>query len=73
MCDSQNLNDPSDDFMSWRAYVRSPKVSSFVLDRVPTFDHPNHTCNVLWLDGHVTAEAKNGAWMNPDDSYWGKP
>ncbi len=58
-------------FTSGRPFVRNP--GSGMKDYVPSFRHPGKTANVLWLDGHISGEKADGAWMNPNDSFWGKP
>lgn len=60
---------PSDGSAIWRPYVRPPSYSS----QNPTvaFRHPGSNANVLWLDGHVSKEKKDGPLMANDD-LWDK-
>jgi prepilin-type processing-associated H-X9-DG protein len=43
----------STDFTAWRTWVRPPSSAT---DYIVDFRHPGPTANVLWLDGHGTAE-----------------
>jgi prepilin-type N-terminal cleavage/methylation domain-containing protein/prepilin-type processing-associated H-X9-DG protein len=73
LCDNE-MATPSKDFsytMSWRSWVRPPSFGFASMDNRPSFRHSGKTCNVLWMDGHVSAEKVNGAWMDPTDIYWG--
>jgi len=68
-CDNEMLDPKS---TSWHSYVRPPSKAD---TNHPSFRHPGKTANVLWLDGHVSAEKDDktaGGWMNPNDKYWGK-
>ncbi len=47
----------------WRAFVRPPSMAQ---DVAPNFVHPGKTANVLWLDGHVSAEASTNAFTKND-------
>lgn len=60
----------SDDeaFTSWRAYVRPPSVYKSISDHVPAFELPGKRAQVLWLDGHVSAETEER--LMADDSLW---
>lgn len=76
ICDSEFVsgNIVAKGFLDWRAYVRPPVMPSPWNERTPSFRHPGKTCNVLWLDGHVTAEvydSKPGGFNDPTDSMWG--
>lgn len=61
---------------SWRTYVRPPRFFG-LNDWLPSFGHPGKTANVLWLDGHVSAEkepVKGQSGISPvmekDAPYW---
>ena len=73
-CDNEWAADngkPGSDFNNWRSFVRPPSFGYNYMDVRPSFRHPGKTCNVLWLDGHVSSEKITGPWMNPSDTYWG--
>lgn len=53
---------------AWRPFARPPSSSS--TDFIPEFRHGGNTANVLWVDGHVTAEKSTSDLMNADDRMW---
>lgn len=55
-------------FLSWRPYVRPPRTYKSLGDQVPAFELPGNTAQVLWLDGHITAETEEH--LMADDSLW---
>lgn len=68
--DSHNSSDPNRAFSNWRPFVRSPETASWQAAYLPSFRHRSHA-NVLWLDGHVSAESANSDFWK-DDRLWGK-
>lgn len=56
------------DTTAWKPYVRPPSSSS--TDSIPEFRHNGNTANVLWVDGHVTAEKSTSDLMNADNRMW---
>ena len=52
---------------AWKSYVRPPAMG--VQDVGVDFKHPGKTANVLWLDGHVTAEIKESDAMRNDEMW----
>ncbi len=68
LVDSHNAASVSEEFTSWRPYVRPPSYK-WLNDQVPNFIHAGKTANVLWLDGHISAETENSEfWKN--DKQW---
>ncbi len=51
----------------WKPFVRPP---GGLKDAVVDFRHPGNTANVLWVDGHVSAETAEGDLMNTDNRTW---
>jgi prepilin-type processing-associated H-X9-DG protein/prepilin-type N-terminal cleavage/methylation domain-containing protein len=51
----------------WVPFVRSPAGPK---DAVVDFRHAGKTANVLWVDGHVSAEKADGDLMNTDNRNW---
>ncbi len=51
----------------WVPFVRSP---SGLKDAVVDFRHSGKAANVLWVDGHVSAEKPDGDLMNTDNRNW---
>ncbi len=51
----------------WVPFVRPP---SGLKDAVVDFRHAGKTANVLWVDGHVSAEKADGELMNTDNRNW---
>ncbi len=51
----------------WVPFVRPP---SGLQDAVVDFRHSGKTANVLWVDGHVSAEKSDTDLMNPDNRNW---
>jgi len=64
---NRNAGSTTDDFLSWRSYVRPPSIST-ITDYVVAFDYPGETARVLWLDGHVSSETQQT--LMADDSLW---
>lgn len=52
----------------WVPFVRPP--GSQYVDAVVDFRHAGKTANVLWVDGHVSAEKASGDFVNPDGRNW---
>lgn len=53
----------------WRPYVRPP-LQFNLQDYLPAFRHRG-TANVLWVDGHITAESSNSPVMQQkSDAFW---
>ncbi|MDR1283037.1 MAG: DUF1559 domain-containing protein, partial [Opitutaceae bacterium] len=50
----------------WKPYVRYPDGGT---DYIVSHRHPSATANILWLDGHVTAEKKTGEALK-DTTLW---
>jgi prepilin-type processing-associated H-X9-DG protein/prepilin-type N-terminal cleavage/methylation domain-containing protein len=55
----------------WQPYVRVPPSQFYGTgtDVVTAFRHPGGVANVLWLDGHVSAEMSNSPAMT-NDAMW---
>ncbi len=55
----------------WYPYVRVPPSQFYgtMTDVVTAFRHPGGVANVLWLDGHVSAEMSNSPAMT-NDAMW---
>jgi prepilin-type processing-associated H-X9-DG protein len=64
---NKNVDAPADDFTSWRSYVRPPSITT-ITDHVVAFDYPGDKAQVLWLDGHVSAETRKT--LMEDDTLW---
>ncbi|HEY9250538.1 MAG TPA: prepilin-type N-terminal cleavage/methylation domain-containing protein, partial [Rariglobus sp.] len=52
----------------WRAFVRPAYTPAN--DAIVDYRHPGDRANVLWVDGHVSAEKKDGEILM-DQNYWG--
>jgi prepilin-type processing-associated H-X9-DG protein/prepilin-type N-terminal cleavage/methylation domain-containing protein len=68
LVDSANINTKTEGFSTWRAFVRPPSLAG-AKDILPAYRHPGKTTNVLWLDGHVSAEQAKTAF-DKDDQLW---
>lgn len=69
LADTDNVKAARNVFSSWRAFLRSPVGFGWAGDCRPAFVHPGKTANVLWLDGHVSAETSDSDfWKN--DQLW---
>ena len=71
LVDSANASNASEAFTNWRAYVRSAKASKWAADYLPAFKHFKNKANVLWLDGHISAETTASDFWK-DDKMWGE-
>jgi len=64
---NKNVTSSADDFQSWRSYVRPPSITT-ITDYAVAFDYPGEKAQVLWLDGHVSAETRDT--LMQDDTLW---
>ncbi|EIQ02133.1 prepilin-type N-terminal cleavage/methylation domain-containing protein [Opitutaceae bacterium TAV1] len=53
---------------TFKTFVGAPDTVSWGWPQ-PEYRHPGNTCNVLWLDGHVSGEKESNAKLK-DAEYW---
>jgi prepilin-type N-terminal cleavage/methylation domain len=62
------------DGTTWRSFVRPAGwgtwKSSPPDNYTVSFRHPGETCNVVWLDGHVSAESKTSKFTAASHELW---
>lgn len=63
------------DTVAWRGFVRPAAWLSWQTpdNYTVSFRHSGSTCNVVWLDGHVSSESKSSKFARSDDVWrlWG--
>ncbi len=59
------------DTATWRGFVRPAAWGGWKTpaDYSISFRHSGDTCNVVWLDGHVSSESKNSKFAKSDDVW----
>ncbi|AHF92070.1 N-terminal cleavage protein [Opitutaceae bacterium TAV5] len=59
------------DTVAWRGFVRPAAWGTWKTpdDYTVSFRHSGDTCNVVWLDGHVSSESKNSKFAKSDDVW----
>ncbi|AHF91261.1 N-terminal cleavage protein [Opitutaceae bacterium TAV5] len=68
---TDNYRAPAD---KWRVFVRQPSYGKWKTTLpgetgIMDFRHPGQTCNVLWLDGHVTSEKPDTPFTTNNDLW----